>query len=106
MDSLIASEVGAVFALVEFLATVTVTVVSAQALHVARAELAEFTGEHCVHRCRGWAGRGSLYRFLVAADLLLHIHSVCKRRICEVNKLRLTLLFLSNEGNRSSILSG
>lgn len=46
--SLVAGEEGAVFALEELLATVTVPVVAAEALHVARAELTELTGEDAV----------------------------------------------------------
>ena len=45
MCLLVAGEEGAVFALEELLAPMAVPVVTAEALHVARAELAELTGE-------------------------------------------------------------
>lgn len=48
LSSLVAREEGALLALEELLAAVAVPVVPPQALHVARAELAELAGQHAV----------------------------------------------------------
>lgn len=88
---LAAGEKSAVLALEELSATMAVPVVAAQALHVARAELAELTSENAVQsavRHQRAAGRQARRHVSAGGELVMaELHAdVCRlqiRRICE-----------------------
>lgn len=93
---LAAGEKGAVLALEELFATVAVPVVAAQALHVPRTELAEFTSENAVQsavshqRAAGCQARRHVHAGgeLVMTELHAHVCWLQIRRICRSQNQR------------------
>lgn len=95
MCLLVAGEEGAVFALEELLPPMAVPVVTAEALHVAGAELTELTGEDGVGPTVAHRRRASVCRCrrllqgqLVVIQLLPHVGRLQVPRVCGASEGR------------------